>query len=133
MTPREPRLIEPALLPLLRLAAFEELTPTAGLDLDVVLAGRGPDPPPRAVPLGVAHAFDLVEPGHGVAHVLRVGQRFLPLLRERERAVGQVVLLRRGQHAARRPRPRARPGTAPAALRGAGLLEVLSSGLLLLG
>src|SRR3954468_12470235 len=93
---------------LLGLAALEQLPPAARLDLDAVLARCGPDAPPRAIAFGIAHAFDLVEARHRVAYVLGVGQRLLPLLGERERAVGQVVLLRRRHRSGLRPRPRPR-------------------------
>src|SRR5262245_61687540 len=119
-------------LPLLGLAALEELAPAARLDLDVVLAGRGPDPAPCPITLGVAHALDLIEPRDGIPYVLGVRERLLALLGERERAVRQLVLPGRRQDAARRARPGARTGAASAPLCGAGLLEVLAGGLLLL-
>src|SRR5262249_21358618 len=104
----------------------------ARLDLDAVLARCGPDAAPRAVAFGVAHALDLVETRDRVAYVLRVREWLLALLRKRERAVGQVVLPSRGQHAARGVRRGAPPWPPLAALCGASLLEILASSLFLL-
>lgn len=43
----------------------------------------------------IRDAHDLIEPSDGVAHVLRVGQRLLALLRKSEDAVGQIALRRK--------------------------------------
>jgi hypothetical protein len=104
--------------------------PPAGLgDLEVVAPGRGQDPLPRLVPLGVADPLDLAEPGDRVAHVAGVGQRLLTFVRERELLAGQLVLVR-GAHAlaAARNILAVRPG----ALRVPGLADVPAGGFLLL-
>jgi len=50
--------------------------------------------------LGVADAFDLVEPGDRVAHVPRVGQRLLALFLE-----GELLFARSSFSAVLRPSP----------------------------
>src|SRR5580692_3657843 len=78
-------------------AAVSQVAPAGFGDVDVVALGGGQDPLPRLVPLRVAHALDLVEPGDRVAHVAGVGQRLLALLGERELVGRQPVLFRGAQ------------------------------------
>src|SRR5258706_10638230 len=87
--------------------------------------GCGLNPLPRLVPIGVANALDLVEAGDRVSHVSRVVQRLLPLLREGERRVTQIISLLCGHTLAL--------ARAFAVTRVLGLLDVLAGcGLLLL-
>src|SRR5438105_6114266 len=113
----------------LRLAAREQVAPTRCADLDVIPLSRRSNPLPCPVALGIGNAFDLIETRDGVAHVARIGQRFLALFGERELSLRQVVLFSRAQPGA----PRRRPFTAvrPRALRRPRLLQILSGGSLL--
>jgi methylthioribose-1-phosphate isomerase len=102
--------------------AVGQVAPAAFGYLDVVALRGGEDPLPCLVPLGVAHALDLVETGDRVAHVPGVGQRLLALLREGELAVGQLVFLGGAQALALAGHVLA---VRPLALRLPGLLDVL--------
>src|SRR5262245_56738101 len=68
-----------------------ELAPAPLIYLDAVLPGRALDPAPRRLALIVGHAFDLVEPSHGVADMVGVGQRLLALPGESEIAFVQFL------------------------------------------
>ena len=72
-----------------------QFTPVRLGQFDPVLLGRGADPLPGLVPLGVAHPFDLVEAGHRVPDVLGVDERFLALFREGKVGVAQRVFFGR--------------------------------------
>jgi len=93
-----------------------ELAPATLVDLDAVAPRRLSDAPPGVVAISVRDPLDLVEARHGVADVPRVDQGLLALLREREPAVGEPVLLRRTQP--RRPAGRAARGAGAPGLRG---------------
>src|SRR6478672_13566488 len=102
----------------------DQLSPAAGLDLDVEAVRRPQNPLPRLVALCVRHVLDLIEPGNRVSHVSGVVQRFLTLVRKGELRVLEPVLYR-GRH------PR-RPVPALVAPSGLSLLDVLAGGPLLL-
>src|SRR5215211_3977605 len=114
---------------LLGLPSGEQLAPVIGFDVDVEALGRGLDALPRLVAVAVADPFDLVEAGHGVAHVGGVGERLLACLGERELAGGQIVLLGGAQALGAAWHPLA---FGAGALGRSGLGEVSSRGLLLL-
>src|SRR2546426_8167945 len=80
-------------LTLVGFAALEQLSPPLCGDLDVVTFCCGLDPFPRAIPVRVSDAFDLIETRDGVTDVASVGQGFLTLVRKRELAVFQSILL----------------------------------------
>src|SRR5579859_1244489 len=113
-----------------RLAALHQRAPAPRLDLHAKAAGSLSDPLPRAIPLGIRDAFDLVESRHRVAHVARVVDRLLALAREGEHLAGHAVAT-----------PRARPVTHPLypralgapALNGPRALDVAARGRLLSG
>jgi len=63
-------------------------------EIDIVVPRRPLDVCEREVTIGFADAFDLIETGHGVAHMTSIGQRFFALFREREDAVGKIALAR---------------------------------------
>jgi hypothetical protein len=67
------------------------------VDLDSKLSGRCPDALPRGIALGVCHALDLVESRNRVAHVARVVDWLLALLREGESLGRHSVALTRAQ------------------------------------
>src|SRR5262249_48103848 len=118
-------------LALAGLAALEQVAPVVRGHFDAEALRRGLDALPRLRAVGVADLLDLVEAPHRVAHVLRVGQRLLAFLRERELRRRKVVLLGGAQTAAAAPDPAA---VCPRALRLARLLEIATRrSLLLLG
>src|SRR5579862_7032800 len=80
------------------LAALGQVPPVGFGNLDIEALRRRPDPLPRLVPLGVAHAFDLVETRDRVPDMPGVAQRLLAFLGEGELLVGQPVLVG-GAHA----------------------------------
>src|SRR5689334_12433297 len=63
-------------------SVLAELAPALFAHLDTVLVGRLLDPTPRRVAFIVADALHLVEAGDRVAHVARVVDRLLALLRK---------------------------------------------------
>jgi hypothetical protein len=55
--------------------ASGQSTPVVGRYLDIESLGCGPDPPPRSVSFGVAHALDLIEPRDSIADMGGVAER----------------------------------------------------------
>src|SRR4051812_28154195 len=70
-----------------------DLPPTLFAELDAELLRRRHDPLPRCVALGVADAFDLVEPCDGVADMARILEWLLALLGKSESAPVEPVAL----------------------------------------
>src|ERR1700722_14208638 len=89
----QPSRCGPALLAPAVFAALRQVPPVIFGDVNVVAPGRRADALPGPVALRVAHALDLIKARDRVAHVPRVAQRLLALLRERELRVVQAVLL----------------------------------------
>src|SRR6266566_1839104 len=83
-----------------RLAALHQSAPSPHFDIHAESARGLSDPPPRAVALGIRHAFDLVESGHRIAHVARVVDRLLALTRECEHLTWHAVATLRAESAA---------------------------------
>src|SRR5205807_1482937 len=72
-------------------AAAQQTSPAAHVDVHAEGARGGADAPPGAVALRVGDALDLIESSNRVAHVPRVGQWLLALLREGEPAFREPV------------------------------------------
>src|SRR6478672_1444248 len=70
-----------------------DFAPALLLNVDAMLVGGFLDSPPSRVALIVADSFDLVEARDRVAHVARIVQRLLALLRKRELIVVEAVTL----------------------------------------
>src|SRR5712691_4730766 len=99
-TPRVKSRDLPAALHPARFAALHQSAPSPHFDIHAESARGLSDPPPRAVALGIRHAFDLVESGHRIAHVARVVDRLLALTRECEHLTWHAVTTLRAKSAA---------------------------------